>query len=166
MRHLPAAFAALPALAALALAGGCGKKEPVDPESLTAVADAPPEARDVEPAPVPDPRGIPIPPNTRTTFACESGEQVTVAWFVDENYALFARGDQTSRLERLPAETGFRFASGPTEIAGTADSFTLTDGLTATRCVAVSGEAGAAPAPAAAADGKGAANGASAPGPG
>jgi predicted small lipoprotein YifL len=134
-------LACLAVLALLASAAGCGKKEPVDPESLTAVVDAPPEPRDEAPGALQEPAGAAPPANTRTAFSCESGEQVVVAWFVQDNHALLTRGDQTMRLERIPAETGLRFASGPTEVAGNAEAFTLTDGLTSTRCVALDGGA-------------------------
>jgi len=137
--------AALALLAAAAVGlSGCGRKEPVDPESLRPVVDSLPPVEEE----VTEPAGLALPPGTRIRFSCDNGETLTIAWFLADDHVLLERGRDTLRLDRQPAEEGVRFAAGVLQVSGTPDALTLADGRAEARCTALEGEADMAEGPA------------------
>ncbi|MFN7400424.1 MAG: MliC family protein [Sandaracinobacter sp.] len=76
--------------------------------------------------------GLPVTPQTRTSFACDNGETVEVRFFPDQGVAVLVRGGQNTELQSEPVASGFKYSNGQTTIAGKGDEIKLNVGMMAT----------------------------------
>lgn len=76
--------------------------------------------------------GLPVTPQTRTSFACDNGETVEVRFFPEQGVAVLVRGGQNTELQSEQVGSGFKYSNGQTTIRGKGNEFDLNVGMMAT----------------------------------
>lgn len=64
-------------------------------------------------------------PKGEISYVCANGDMFKVRFAPADDTATFMRRGEIMDMQRQPAQTGFRFASGNTSIVGTADQIIL-----------------------------------------
>jgi len=81
--------------------------------------------------------GMPVTPQTRTSFKCDNDEAIEVRFFPEQGIAVLVRGGENIELNGEPVASGFKYSNGQTSITGKGNELTLQVGMMApAKCTA------------------------------
>jgi membrane-bound inhibitor of C-type lysozyme len=75
--------------------------------------------------------GMPVTPQTRTTFVCDNDETVELRIFPEQGVGVLVRGGQNVELQQEQVAQGYKFTNGQTTVQGAGDTMTLNVGMMA-----------------------------------
>lgn len=76
--------------------------------------------------------GLPVTPQTRTTFKCDNDETIEVRFFPEQGVAVLVRNGQNAELQQQPVASGFGYSDGQTTLRGKGSELKLDAGTAPT----------------------------------